>query len=131
MSRKVIVFGPTGAVGSATARTAAELGSHVVLAMRNIEKSIPGLDAAAEKQGSFERVQADLTQPDTVRDAVTKTGAKYAFIYLAHGSPDHMKSTIVALKDAGVVEVMFLSSFTIQVCQNCLQQRTLLNHSLG
>ena len=113
-SRKVIVFGPTGAVGSAAARTAEELGANVVLAMRDTEKPIPGLDAEKEKQGSFERVHADLTKPDTVRDAVNTTRAKYAFIYFAHGTPDNMKSTIEALKSAGIYLVVFLSSFTIQ-----------------
>jgi len=113
-SRKVIVFGPTGAVGSATARTAEELGVKVVLAMRDIEKSIPGIDAEKEKQGNFERVHADLTKPDTVRDAVNATGAKYAFIYCAHGTSDHMKSTIEALKAAGIELVVFLSSFTVR-----------------
>ena len=113
-SRKVIVFGPTGAVGSATARTAAELEATVVLAMRDPSKPIHGLDAEAEKQGKFERVQADLTKPDTVRDAVTTTGAKHAFIYLAHGAPDHMKATIEALKAGGIELVVFLSSFTSQ-----------------
>lgn len=52
-------------------------------------------------------------KPDTVHDAVTKTGAKYAFIYLAHGSSDHMRSTIEALKSAGIEQVVFLSSFTV------------------
>ena len=113
-SHKVIVFGPTGAVGSAAARTASELGAHVVLAMRDTSKPIPGLDAEQEKQGSFERVQADLTAPDTVRNAVTTTGAKHAFIYLAHGMPNGMKPTIEALKSAGIELVVFLSSFTIQ-----------------
>ena len=113
-SRKVIVFGPTGAVGSAAARTAEELGAKVVLAMRDTAKPIPGLDTEKEKQGSFERIHADLTKPDTIRDAINATGAKYAFIYLAHGMPDHMKSTIEALKSAGIDLVVFLSSFTIQ-----------------
>ena len=113
-SGKVIVFGPTGAVGSAAARTAAELGAKVVLAMRDTSKPIPELSAEKEKQGGFERVQADLTKPDTVREAVTTTGAKHAFIYLAHGSPDNMKSTIEALKSAGIDLVVFLSSFTIR-----------------
>jgi hypothetical protein len=113
-SRKVIVFGPTGAVGSAAARTAEKLGAKVVLAMRDVEKPIPSLDTAKEKQGSFERVYADLTKPDTVRDAVNTTRAKYAFIYCAHGTPDYMKSTIKALKSAGIDLVVFLSSFTIQ-----------------
>lgn len=113
-SRKVIVFGPTGAVGSAAARTAEELGANVVLAMRDTEKPIPNLDAEKEKQGSFERVHADLTKPDTVRDAVNTTRATYAFIYYAHGTPDNMRSTIEALKSAGISLVVFLSSFTIQ-----------------
>jgi uncharacterized protein YbjT (DUF2867 family) len=113
-SRKVIVFGPTGAVGSAAARTAEELGAKVVLAMRDTEKPIPYLDTEKEKQGSFERVHADLIKPDTVRDAVNTTGAKYAFIYCAHSTPDNMKSTIEALKSAGIDLVVFLSSFTVQ-----------------
>jgi uncharacterized protein YbjT (DUF2867 family) len=113
-SRKVIVFGPTGAVGSAAARTAEELGAKVVLAMRDTEKPIPDLDAEKEKQGSFERVHADLIKPDTVLDAVNTTKAKYAFIYCAHGTADNMKSTIEALKSAGIDLVVFLSSFTVQ-----------------
>lgn len=112
-SRKVIVFGPTGAVGSAAALTAEELGAKVFLAMRNREKPIPNLNTAKEDHGNFERIYADLTKPDTVRDAVNITGAKYAFIYCAHGSPDHMKATIGALKSAGIDLVVFLSSYTV------------------
>lgn len=112
---KVIVFGPTGAVGSATARTAHELGANVVLAMRDTKKSIPGLDEAKmAKEGGFEKVQADLLKPDTVHDAVSSTQATRAFIYIAHRSPDNMKSTIQALKSAGIDLVVLLSSFTIQ-----------------
>ena len=113
-SHKVIVFGPTGAVGSSAARTAEELGAKVVLAMRDTKKSIPGLNAEKEKQGHFERVYADLTKPDTVRDAVKITRAKHAFIYCAHGTPDHMESAIEALKAAGIDLVVFLSSFTVR-----------------
>ncbi|MCJ1443780.1 MAG: hypothetical protein MMC23_004280 [Stictis urceolatum] len=113
-SSKVIVFGPTGAVGSAAAQTASELGAQVVLAMRDTSKSIPGLDADEEKQANYQRVWADLTKPDTVRDAVTSTGAKRAFIYFAHGASDYMKSSIEALKAAGIELVVFLSSFTVQ-----------------
>ncbi|EXJ95661.1 hypothetical protein A1O1_00783 [Capronia coronata CBS 617.96] len=111
---KVIVFGPSGAVGSATARAAHELGAKVVLAMRDAKKPIPGLDEAKVKDGSFERVQADLLSPDTVRDAVSSTQATRAFIYIAHRSSDNMKSTIQALKSAGIDLVVLLSSFTIQ-----------------
>ncbi|KAF8847479.1 NAD(P)-binding protein [Acephala macrosclerotiorum] len=120
-SHKVIVFGPTGAVGSAAARTAEELGAKVVLAMRNTEKPIPGIDSEREKQGSFERVHADLTKPDTVRDAVSKTGARYAFIYYGRGTTDNMKSTIEALKSAGIELVVFLSSFTVRGDMTAIQ----------
>jgi uncharacterized protein YbjT (DUF2867 family) len=111
---KVIVFGPSGAVGSATARAAHELGAKVVLAMRDPKKPIPGLDETKAKDGSFERVQADLHSPDTVHDAVSSTQATRAFIYVAHRSSDNMKSTIQALKSAGIDLVVLLSSFTIQ-----------------
>ena len=109
-----IVFGPTGAVASAAARTAHEHGAKVYLAMRDPQKAIPGLNPEHERGDGFERVQADLLKPDTVHAAVKKTGAKHAFIYMAPGSPDHMKSTISALKSAGIGFVVFLSSFSIQ-----------------
>ncbi|KFY34850.1 hypothetical protein V494_06429 [Pseudogymnoascus sp. VKM F-4513 (FW-928)] len=114
-SRNVIVFGPTGAVGSAAARTAHSYGAKVALAMRDISKSIPGLDKADEELGRYERVQADLTQPETVLAAVTETGATHAFIYITFGgSADHMRSTIEALKTGGVQSVVLLSSSSVQ-----------------
>ena len=82
--------------------------------MRDTKKSIPGLDAEYERERYFKRVYADLTKMDTVQDAVHATKAKYAFVYCAHGTPDHMKSTLEALKSAGIEMVVFLSSFTIQ-----------------
>ena len=109
----VIVFGPTGNIASVAACTAQEKGAKVFLAMRDPQKSIPGLSAERERQGGFERVQADLTKPDTVATAVKTSGAKRAFIYVAHGSPDHMKSALTALKSAGIEFVVFLSSYTI------------------
>ena len=108
----VIVFGPTGNIGSVTAKAAADHGAKVILAMRDTNKAIPGLSKEEEQSGNFERVTADLTKPDTIAEAVKKTGAKRACIYLAHGSQDHMKGTVEALKSAGVDFVVFLSSFT-------------------
>ena len=113
MSNHVIIFGPTGNIGSVAARTAQEHGAKVFLAMRDPAKPIPGLTAEQEKSGGFERIQADLSQPETVAAAIHKSGAKRAFIYLVHGSTDHMKSTIEALKSAGVQFLVFLSSYTI------------------
>lgn len=66
------------------------------------------------KDCKFERVQADLQSPDTVRDAVSRTQATRAFLYIARRSSDNMMSTIQALKSAGVDLVVLLSSFTIQ-----------------
>ncbi|KAJ5808461.1 hypothetical protein N7474_009730 [Penicillium riverlandense] len=109
----VIVFGPTGRVGSVTACTAHEHGAKVFLAMRDTQKPIPGLSAEEEQAGGFERVQADLTDPDSVAAAVQKSGARRAFIYLAFGTPDHMRSTLRALKSSGIQFVVFLSSYTI------------------
>jgi uncharacterized protein YbjT (DUF2867 family) len=109
----VIVFGPTGNIGSVAARTAQEHGAKVVLAMRDPKKTIPGLGSEQEQAGGFERIQADLTDADSVAAAVKKSGAKRAFIYLAFGSSDHMKSALEALKSAGIEFVVFLSSYTI------------------
>lgn len=108
----VIVFGPTGNVGSYVARTAQELGAKVSLAMRDTKKSIPGLSPEKEKQGNYQRVQADFSSPDSVAAAVKSSGATRAFIYLVWGAPD-TRASITALKSAGIEFVTFLSSFTV------------------
>lgn len=107
----VIIFGPTGQVGSVAARTAAEHGAKVWLAMRDTNKSIPGLKE--DQASGFHRIQADLQQPETVSHAIKTSGAKRAFIYLVHGASDHLKGAITAMKAGGVESVVFLSSFTI------------------
>jgi uncharacterized protein YbjT (DUF2867 family) len=86
----------------------------VVLALRDLHKPIPGLSPDQEKAGGFERVQADLTKPETIKTAVSSTGAKHAFIYLVFGATDYMRSTIKALKDSGIEFVVFLSSVSVQ-----------------
>ncbi|KAL9107978.1 MAG: hypothetical protein Q9227_007193 [Pyrenula ochraceoflavens] len=123
-----IVFGPTGGVGSVVARTAHELGaSKVILAMRDPQKAIPSLnDLEQQKIGAFERVQADLMQPETVRSAVEKTSAKNAFIYASFGSQDGMRGTIEALKSGGVDFVVMLSSFGVQGSAKDVQQSQLV-----
>jgi NAD(P)-dependent dehydrogenase (short-subunit alcohol dehydrogenase family) len=113
----VIIFGPTGQVGSAAARTAAGLGAKVWLAMRDTSKSIPGLTKESETAGDFHRIQADLEKPETVSQAIKTSGAKRAFIYLVHHAADHLLGAITAMKAAGVEFVVFLSSFTILVNQ--------------
>ncbi|TVY43258.1 Nitrogen metabolite regulation-like protein [Lachnellula subtilissima] len=113
-STKTLIFGATGAVGSAAARTAHGHGAEVILASRGISKPIPRLTSAQEQAGGFKRVQADLLDPDSVRAAVTKSGAKHAFIYAALQSTDYMRATIEALKSAGIEFIVFLSSSSIQ-----------------
>jgi uncharacterized protein YbjT (DUF2867 family) len=125
-SPTTIIFGPTGHVGSSAAITAHELGAKVVLALRDTQKPIPGLTTDQEKSGNFERVQADLTKPETIEAAVRTTSAKHAFIYLANGSSDHMRGTIEALKNSGVEFVVFLSSFSVQGDIRSLEPTTLI-----
>ncbi|KAL4934576.1 NmrA-like family protein [Aspergillus undulatus] len=113
--RKVLVFGATGGVGSAVARTVHSLGLKVFLALRDTSKPIPGLTTTDEQTAGYERVQADLNKPDSVRDAVSKTGATHAFIYaVLGGSSDHLRSTAEALKAAGIEQVVLLSSYGTQ-----------------
>lgn len=77
--------------------------------MLDIQKPIQGLSA------DWERVYADLTEPETVREAVITTGATRAFLYHTLGTDDshHMRATIQSLKDAGIELVVFLSTFTV------------------
>lgn len=112
-SNTVIVFGATGRIGSVTAKVAQEQGAKVALAVRDITKPIPGLSLEQENKSDFQRVQADLLNPESILKAVQKTGAKRAYMYLIHGNPDHMKSALVALKSAGIEFVVFLSSGSI------------------
>lgn len=109
-----LVFGATGAVGSATARAAKENGANVFLAVRDLTKPIPNTTPEQERKAGFTRVQADLTKPDTLRAAVAATKATRAFVYFAFGTPDNMKSSLRALKSAGVEFVVFLSTAGIR-----------------
>lgn len=115
MSQKysnVIVFGPTGAVGSNVALEASKRGAKVWLAMRDPKKSInKELDADSYKDN---RIQADLSDPASVKKAVETSGATAAFFYAVHGASDHMKAAIQAVKEGGVTYAVFLSSFTIK-----------------
>lgn len=111
---RVIVFGPTGSVGSVVAQTAHSLGAHVALAVRDLNKPIRGLDSAAEQSGEYQRVKADFSDNDAVTAAVKQSQATSAFVYLNHATQDHQLSFFEALKAGGVKFVVFLSSFTIQ-----------------
>ncbi|KAJ6491332.1 NmrA-like family protein [Mycena vitilis] len=116
MAIPVLVFGATGTVGSACARHAHSLGATVTLAVRDLDKPIPGLSPAQENAGGYKRVQADLTQPDTIAAAVAQSRATHVFIYhivSPPGAPDHNRPALDALKKAGVTFVVFLSSFTV------------------
>lgn len=105
----LIVFGPTGDVGSATALQAYQEGAKVTLAMRDPTKHIPSLTGI-----NADRIQADLTKPETIKAAVRQSGAKSAFIYAIFGTSDHMRASIVAFKEAGMERIVLLSSYSIQ-----------------
>ncbi|KAJ7023967.1 hypothetical protein C8F04DRAFT_1047597 [Mycena alexandri] len=125
MATPVLVFGATGAVGSACARHAHTLGATVTLAVRDTKKPIPGLSLEQEKAGGYKRVQADLTQPGTITEAVAQSGAKHAFVYLVFsppGAPDHNRAALEALKAAGVEFVVFLSSFSVALYEPAIDR---------
>ncbi|UKZ72194.1 uncharacterized protein TrAtP1_013133 [Trichoderma atroviride] len=109
----VIIFGATGSIGSIAARVANEQGAKVFLALRDVNKPIPGLSPDQERERGFERLQADLTDVESIKAAVTKSGAKHAFIYLMFGVTDGMRSVIETLKSAGIEFVVFLSSSSV------------------
>ncbi|KAJ7692224.1 hypothetical protein B0H17DRAFT_1159646 [Mycena rosella] len=125
MPTPVLVFGATGTVGSACARHAHSLGATVTLAVRDTKKPIPGLSPEQEKAGGYKRVQADLTQPGTITEAVAQSGAKHAFVYLIRshpGAPDSNRAALEALKAAGVEFVVFLSSFTVALYEPAIDR---------
>jgi hypothetical protein len=67
-----------------------------------------------------------MTNADSVLVVVKKFGAKRAFIYVAFGSLDHMKSTLEALKSSGIEFVVFLSSYTISGEPKDVESRDLI-----
>jgi uncharacterized protein YbjT (DUF2867 family) len=110
-SPNVIVFGATGAVGSAASREARRRGASVWLAMRDTNKPISGLDSS---EPGYTRIQADLSQPSSLTQAIQQSSATVAFVYTVFASQDHMASAFAALKSAGVEYVVLLSSFTVR-----------------
>jgi len=109
----VIVFGPTGDVGGAAALEAGKRGAKVWLAMRDTNKVVPGITDEQERDGKYVRVKADLSDPETVKQAVQLSRAKAAYVYLIH-VPAGIKGAFQAMKEAGVEYVVFLSSYTIK-----------------
>lgn len=98
-------------MASVIARTAHEKGCNVVLAMRDTQKEVPGLVAGSES--SFRRVHADLKNAESIRAAVEESGAKRAFMYFIHGTGNHMRSSIEAMKAGGIELVVFLSTCSV------------------
>ncbi|KAF5522954.1 Nitrogen metabolite regulation-like protein bik4 [Colletotrichum aenigma] len=109
----VIIFGAAGAVGRAAAIEAHSRGARIFLAMRSTQKPIPGLPRELEEKSSFTRIEADLLNPDSIRNAISKSGATVAFTYLIHQAKDAMKSAFGAMKEAGIKRIVFLSSYTV------------------
>lgn len=109
----IIIFGATGDVGSATARIVRQHNHNVFLAVRDLQKPMPGLSLQEEQEAGFRRVKVDLNDPQSVHLAVTESKATRAFLYLTFGAEDHMKASINALKSAGIEYVVFLSSSSI------------------
>ncbi|KAM0190284.1 hypothetical protein ACHAPA_010764 [Fusarium lateritium] len=110
---KAIIFGATGVVGRAAAFEAQSRGAQVTLAMRNTKKPIPGLTSATEKELGFTRVQADLSDPQSVERAVSESGATVAFSYILFDAEDGLLETYKAMKRAGITHVVLLSSFCV------------------
>ncbi|KAF7570994.1 hypothetical protein PtrSN002B_002949 [Pyrenophora tritici-repentis] len=56
--------------------------------MRDMKKELKGIKEGNEDR--FIRVQADLTKPETIKEAVKTSGANKAFVYVIFESQDHM-----------------------------------------
>ncbi|KAK0642911.1 hypothetical protein B0T16DRAFT_459114 [Cercophora newfieldiana] len=126
----IIVFGPTGHVGSAVALSAHSFGaSKVVLAMRDTSKAIPGLTPDIESSRPYQRVQADLSDPASITSAVSSTGATRAFIYINHATQDHMLSAIQALQAGGITFVVFLSTGSLRGDLHAVDQKDIISWS--
>lgn len=110
-NQPVLVFGPTGAVGCSAAIEARKRGAHVYLAMRDSSKIIHGLGDNTE---GYTRIQADLSNPDSLTHAVKQSGAKSAFVYTLFGSSDYMAASFKALASAGITYVVLLSSVSVK-----------------
>ncbi|KAH9233200.1 hypothetical protein K456DRAFT_1750507 [Colletotrichum gloeosporioides 23] len=109
----VIIFGAAGAVGRAAAIEAHSRGARIFLAMRNTQKSIPGLSGELEEKSNFTRIEADLLNPNSIRNAISKSGATVAFTYVVPQAQDAMKSAFGAMREAGIKHIVFLSSYTV------------------
>lgn len=109
--KNVLVFGPTGGIGHIAAIEAHKRGAKVWLAMRDTSKTIQGLEEGKE---GFSRVQADLSQPASLKNAVQQSGATAAFVYTIHDSEDNMKASFEALIAAGITYIVIISSYSVK-----------------
>jgi uncharacterized protein YbjT (DUF2867 family) len=114
VAENVLVFGATGAVGCAAAIEAHRRGANVWLAMRDTNKTIKGLKEVDLASGRYNRVQADLSVPETVKRVAQQSKAVAAFVYTVFESEDNMRGTFDALKHAGCEHVVILSSYSVK-----------------
>jgi NAD(P)-dependent dehydrogenase (short-subunit alcohol dehydrogenase family) len=75
----VMITGANSGIGKETARVLAERGATIIMICRNKERGEIALKELKEKTGSdkIELILADLTEPDTIRDAVDKFKEKF------------------------------------------------------
>ena len=82
--------------------------------MRDTTKEIKHLSASDLSSPRYTKIQADLNQPATLKQAVHESGATTAFIYTILSCKDNMRATFSALKDSGIEHVVLLSSYAVK-----------------
>jgi uncharacterized protein YbjT (DUF2867 family) len=81
--------------------------------MRDVEKPIPGITLELEETYGFRRIQADLSDPQSIEKAVSQSQATVAFTYIVASQQDGMRATFAAMKRAGISHLVLLSSFLV------------------
>jgi uncharacterized protein YbjT (DUF2867 family) len=108
MSTPILVFGATGRVGGEVTRLLLGEGAAVTAAVRDPSRATASLPASA----SLSFIQANLSDPASLKAAAAHSRAERAFVY-AQEEKEGVKEAVQALKEGGVKHIVLLSSWTI------------------
>jgi NAD(P)-dependent dehydrogenase (short-subunit alcohol dehydrogenase family) len=117
--RTALVTGAGGGIGSATARLLAAQGAHVVCTDRRHDAAAQTAERIAAEGGSAAAVACDVTDPDSVADAVAVAGARLGVLVNVAGVGGFAPTTDVTLDDWNRTLAVNLTG-TFLACQAAL-----------
>lgn len=127
--RSALVVGGAGLLGGEITHALAELGAHVVIASRDLEKCRAFAEGVRRRHGTTaDALQVDITQPDSIRSLLSETAERVGELdILVNSGWSGRKNTFDSISDEdwdGDIEVCLNGVFrTVKAAVPLLEER--------